>query len=56
MSDGERQKVMIARALAQDTQVILLDEPTAHLDLPNRIDIIRLLRKLARETDKAIII
>jgi iron complex transport system ATP-binding protein len=55
LSDGERQKVMIARALAQDTPVILLDEPTAHLDLPNRIDIIRLLRKLARETGKAII-
>lgn len=54
-SDGERQKVMIARALAQDTPVILLDEPTAHLDLPNRIDIVRLLRKLARETGKAII-
>lgn len=55
LSDGERQKVMIARALAQDTPVILLDEPTAHLDLPNRIDIIRLLRKLARDTGKAII-
>lgn len=55
LSDGERQKVMIARALAQDTPVILLDEPTAHLDLPNRIDIVRLLRKLARETGKAII-
>jgi iron complex transport system ATP-binding protein len=55
LSDGERQKVMIARALAQDTPVILLDEPTAHLDLPNRIDIIRLLKKLARETGKAII-
>lgn len=55
LSDGERQKVMIARALAQDTPVILLDEPTAHLDLPNRIDIVRLLRKLARETEKAIV-
>lgn len=55
LSDGERQKVMIARALAQDTPVILLDEPTAHLDLPNRIEIIRLLRKLARETGKAIV-
>lgn len=55
LSDGELQKVMIARALAQDTPVILLDEPTAHLDIPNRIDIIRLLRKLARETGKAII-
>jgi iron complex transport system ATP-binding protein len=55
LSDGERQKVMIARALAQDTAVILLDEPTAHLDLPNRIEIIRLLRKLARQTDRAIV-
>ncbi len=56
LSDGERQKTMIARALAQDTPVILLDEPTAHLDIPNRISIIRLLRKLARETNKAIIL
>ncbi|MFH5831834.1 ABC transporter ATP-binding protein [Halalkalibaculum sp. DA384] len=55
LSDGERQKVMIARALAQDTPVILLDEPTAHLDLPNRVEIIRLLRKLARDTGKAIL-
>lgn len=55
LSDGERQKVMITRALAQDTPVILLDEPTAHLDLPNRIDIVRLLRKLAKETNRAII-
>jgi iron complex transport system ATP-binding protein len=55
LSDGERQKVMIARALAQDTPVILLDEPTAHLDLPNRVEIIRLLRKLARQTEKAIV-
>jgi len=55
LSDGERQKVMIARALAQDTPLILLDEPTAHLDLPNRIEIVRLLRKLAGETGKAII-
>jgi len=55
LSDGERQKVMIARALAQDTPLILLDEPTAHLDLPNRIEIVRLLRKLAAETNKAII-
>lgn len=55
LSDGERQKVMIARALAQDTPVILLDEPTAHLDLPNRVEIIRLLRKLAHETHKTIL-
>lgn len=56
LSDGERQKVMIARALAQDTSVILLDEPTAHLDLPNRVEIIRLLRKLAHDTGKAILL
>lgn len=56
LSDGERQKVMIARALAQDTSAILLDEPTAHLDLPNRVEIIRLLRKLAHETQKGILL
>ncbi len=56
LSDGERQKTMIARALAQDTDLILLDEPTAHLDLPNRVEIIRLLRKLAGETGKAILL
>ncbi len=56
LSDGERQKVMIARALAQDTPVILLDEPTAHLDLPNRVEIIRLLRRLAHETGKGILL
>lgn len=55
LSDGERQKVMVARALAQDTPVILLDEPTAHLDLPNRIEVVRLLKKLAREQRKAIV-
>ncbi|WP_445664833.1 ABC transporter ATP-binding protein [Fodinibius sp. AD559] len=56
LSDGERQKVMIARALAQDTSAVLLDEPTAHLDLPNRVEIIRLLRKLAHETQKGILL
>ncbi len=55
LSDGERQKVMIARALAQDTPVILLDEPTAHLDLPNRIEIVRLLKRLAWERRKSIV-
>ncbi|WP_440998669.1 ABC transporter ATP-binding protein [Fodinibius sp. SL11] len=56
LSDGERQKVMIARALAQDTSAVLLDEPTAHLDLPNRVEIIRLLRKLAHDTQKGILL
>jgi iron complex transport system ATP-binding protein len=48
--------MMIARALAQDTDLILLDEPTAHLDLPNRVEIIRLLRSLARETGKGFLL
>lgn len=56
LSDGERQKVMIARALAQNTSSILLDEPTAHLDLPNRVEIMRLLRKLAHDTQKGILL
>lgn len=55
LSDGERQKVMIARALAQDTPVILLDEPTVHLDLPNRMSIVNLLRKLVKETGKSVL-
>ena len=56
LSDGERQKVMIARALAQDTAAMMLDEPTAHLDLPNRVEIVRLLRKLAHNTQKGILL
>lgn len=56
LSDGERQKVMIARALAQDTSAIMLDEPTAHLDLPNRVEIMQLLRTLAHDTQKSILL
>jgi len=56
LSDGQMQMVMIARALAQDTPVLLLDEPTAHLDLNNRVEIMNLLRKLAKENNKAILV
>jgi iron complex transport system ATP-binding protein len=56
LSDGQLQMVMIARALAQDTPIILLDEPTAHLDLNNRVEIMKLLRQLARTTNKAILV
>ena len=49
MSDGECQRILIARALAQDTPVILLDEPTAFLDLPNRYELATLLRRLAHD-------
>ena len=56
LSDGQLQMVMIARALAQTTPIILLDEPTAHLDLNNRVEIMRMLRNLARNTNKAILI
>jgi len=56
LSDGQLQKVMIARALAQDTELIILDEPTAHLDIHNKIEIFTLLKKLCRELHKTILI
>ena len=56
MSDGERQKAMIAKALVQETPLIMLDEPTAFLDLPSRIEIMHLLRKLAHERNKGILL
>jgi iron complex transport system ATP-binding protein len=55
LSDGEQQRTLLAKALVQDTALIILDEPTAHLDLPNRISIMRLLRTLADKTGKSIL-
>lgn len=54
LSDGERQKVMIAKALAQETPIIFLDEPTAFLDYPSKVEILRLLKRLSREMGKTI--
>ncbi len=55
MSDGECQRVMIARALAQSTPIILLDEPTSFLDMPNRYELCSLLAKLAHDEGKCIL-
>lgn len=55
MSDGECQRIMIARALAQDTPIVLLDEPTSFLDLPNRYELCRLLASLAHSEGKTIL-
>lgn len=55
MSDGECQRVMIARALAQSTPIILLDEPTSFLDMPSRYDLVRLLSRLAHQQEKCIL-
>lgn len=55
LSDGQLQKVLIGRALAQDTPVILLDEPTTHLDIYNQAYVLKLLKRLTIETRKSII-
>ena len=54
LSDGERQKVMVAKALAQQTPIIFLDEPTAFLDFPSKVETMQLLRRLTRQTGKTI--
>ncbi len=56
LSDGERQKVMVARALAQQPKLMILDEVTAFLDLPRRVEIMQLLRELAHSTGKAVLL
>ena len=55
ISDGQLQKVLIARALSQDTPIIVLDEPTTHLDLLHKISVFKLLKKLCEETEKSIL-
>ena len=55
LSDGQLQKVMIARALAQDTEIILLDEPTTHLDLYHKVHILKLLQRIAHDTNKVVL-
>lgn len=55
ISDGQMQKVLIARALAQDTPLIILDEPTTHLDLLHKVSVFKLLKKLSQETQKCIL-
>lgn len=56
MSDGERQKIMIARALAQEPDAMILDEPTAYLDLPRRVECMTLLRDLAHDRGCAVLL
>lgn len=56
LSDGERQKMMIARALAQDTPVVLLDEPTAFLDVASRVEVLALLKRLAKGEGKGVLL
>jgi iron complex transport system ATP-binding protein len=56
LSDGEKQRVLISKALAQQTPYVFLDEPTAHLDLPNRIKTLLFLREMAHKTGRCVVI
>ena len=56
LSDGERQKCLVAKALAQETPLLLLDEPTAFLDYPSKVHLLGLLKRLAKEKGKAVIV
>lgn len=56
LSDGERQKVMIAKAIAQQTHIVILDEPTAFLDFPSKVETLQMLHRLAHEQHKAILL
>lgn len=55
LSDGQLQKVLIARALAQNTPIVILDEPTSHLDMHHKAQVLKLLKTLTRQTNKAIL-